>query len=60
MSVEMIRKALDRAGYVCEPTEANLRECFLDYVAEGYFADLTMEAAKKIDIERVARRMARI
>jgi hypothetical protein len=43
---ERIRKALDRAGYhELEPTENNLKECFLDYVAGGYYGNLTLEEA---------------
>lgn len=61
MPVDLIRRALDRAGYTQEePTEANLRECFADYVDSGFFADITLSDAKTIDIERIARRMARI
>lgn len=43
-----IREALDESGYTWEAaTEENLRQCFLDYVASGYWADLNLEDAKK-------------
>lgn len=37
----MIRQALDAAGYYDDPaTEEALINCFLDYVAAGYWRDL--------------------
>jgi len=47
-----IRAALDAAGYYSEPaTEEALRSCFLDYVAAGYWRDLSLEDALA-DIQR--------
>jgi len=35
----MISKALQAAGYDCEPTRENLIECFMDYIAAGYWSN---------------------
>jgi hypothetical protein len=40
-----IIKALDYAGYDCEPTEYNLIECFRDYVDSGIWSNLDLEEA---------------
>ena len=42
---DLIQKALHKAGYDSNPTEANLIECFLDYVAGGIYSNLTSEEA---------------
>jgi hypothetical protein len=44
---DLIKKTLDRCGYEYdgEPTEKLLEECFLDFVADGYFGNLTVEEA---------------
>jgi hypothetical protein len=42
---ELIQKVLDHCGYEGEPTEELLEECFLDYVADGVFGNLTLEEA---------------
>lgn len=42
-TVEIYRLALDAAGYThAEATAENVIDCFTDYVAAGYFADLDM------------------
>ena len=48
MSTDRIRKSLDCAGYTHAPaTLEALRECFMDYVASGYFCDLDYVDAKE-------------
>lgn len=38
---DMIQSALNKAGYIdMEPTEANLRECFSDYVSSGIWENV--------------------
>jgi hypothetical protein len=45
---ELITKVLDHCGYShLEPTEANLIECFLDYVDSGSFGNFDYEGAKE-------------
>jgi hypothetical protein len=45
---ELITKVLNHCGYShLEPTEANLIECFLDYVDSGAFGNLDYEEAKQ-------------
>ena len=49
---------LELAGYdSSEPTEENVRECFLDYVDAGYWRDLTQEEQEPhvISIEEICR-----
>lgn len=49
---EAIRDALDVSGYTWEmATPENLRTCFLDYAAAGYWQNLTLEDARD-QIER--------
>lgn len=45
-----IEKALCAAGYNVADTYENLRSCFLDYVAVGYFSNLEYDEAL-LDIE---------
>lgn len=41
---EMIQTALNKAGYIdMEPTEANLRECFSDYVDSGIWSNISYD-----------------
>jgi hypothetical protein len=47
---ELIQRVLDHCGYEGEPSEDNLKHCFLDYVDSGIFGNLTSEEAEK-DIE---------
>jgi hypothetical protein len=42
---ELIQKTLGYIGYEGEPTEKLLEEAFLDYCADGCFANLTLEEA---------------
>lgn len=41
----LIQKALNHCGYQGEPTAENLKDCFLDYVDAGCFANLTEDEA---------------
>lgn len=43
--MNLIQQTLSHCGYDLTPTESNLTECFLDYVASGVFADLTHDEA---------------
>ncbi|PKR82904.1 hypothetical protein [Heyndrickxia camelliae] len=42
---ELFQRVLDAAGYEGEPNASNIELCFLDYVADGMFANLTLEEA---------------
>ena len=44
--MNLIQQALTKCGYDSQPTESNLIECFLDYVAAGVFSNLTTEEAE--------------
>ncbi|MFD0717679.1 hypothetical protein [Paenibacillus sp. GCM10027626] len=56
----MYRKALDAAGYGHEPaTEAAVRECFADYVAAGYWADVYIDELDEIQTIDMARALMR-
>lgn len=46
----LIKRTLDHCGYICEPTEENLIKCFLGYVDDGVFRNLTYDEAVQ-DIE---------
>lgn len=49
--IDLYRKALDAAGYQHdEATSENVRSCFLDYVAAGYWSNLTMDDDDLTDI----------
>ncbi|ATF13671.1 hypothetical protein A616_17285 [Brevibacillus brevis X23] len=39
----LITKALNKAGYTCEPTTSNLIDCFKDYVDAGIWSDLELD-----------------
>jgi hypothetical protein len=44
----LIGRTLSHCGYQDDPTEANLKECFLDYVNGGVFGDLDLDEAKEM------------
>jgi dimeric dUTPase (all-alpha-NTP-PPase superfamily) len=56
----MIKKALDKAGYDMEPTEENLRECFMDYVDTGAWLDIEEEDIEEISIEDICHNLMRL
>jgi hypothetical protein len=49
----LIKRALDKAGYDCDPTEKNLRECFTDYVNAGCWSNLEMEDIEDLTIKQM-------
>lgn len=46
----VIAKALEKAGYDCEPTEENLKDCFMDYVLSGAWSNLDIEEAQELTL----------
>lgn len=52
--MELYERAIQAAGYDLPPTEESVRECFADYVAAGYFADLDMDDLAEIKTEDMA------
>jgi hypothetical protein len=50
IDTELIQKALTVAGYNCEPTEQNLRECFGDYVDSRIWSNVEQEDVQEMTI----------
>lgn len=46
---ELLEQTLVAAGYEGEPTEANVREMFGDYVDAGYFSNIDPEEIETIE-----------
>jgi hypothetical protein len=41
---ELFSKALDKAGYIdLEPTEQNVRDCFIDYACSGAWGNVEVD-----------------
>lgn len=52
------RLTLDVCGYTdSPPTEEAVRECFVDYVAAGYFENLEMDDVNELEITAICRNL---
>jgi hypothetical protein len=49
--VELIKRSLDKYGYVCEPIDDNLIQLFLDCAENGVFLNLNYDEAKEMVAE---------
>lgn len=51
---DYFRKVLDAAGYYHDdPTEDNVRRCFGDYVAAGYWSNVDIDDIEDITIDEI-------
>lgn len=60
---ELIKRALNAAGYVAAPTMDNLQECFADYAAAGVWRNLDPmdeEEIAEISLEDMCRALIRL
>lgn len=54
------REVLDAAGYThAEPTEENVRCCFIDYVAAGYFQNVSLDDLDDITLDEMCLNLLR-
>lgn len=54
------RHVLDAAGYDhADPTEENVRSCFLDYVAAGYWENVSLEDVDDITLDEMCLNLLR-
>ena len=57
---ELIKRALQNAGYDCTPNESNLIQCFMDYLDTGAWGNLDEEEVNELTVIEMCNALIRL